>query len=193
MEKTVTKAFGKKNYLLGKDEDGIWYWLTEASWDCDWYWSFGYVRSYTNNEHPERSRDYDSHQHFNRLFLEGPSMCKEMFDNFFIETPLNNNEKWKLLELMQTIYTLKEYSEVVYRGGSHIANNPLQEVIKSQEEYNRINKIVLPQLFEEVYRILEKTSTHRCKYCGGEAKGLEEDILCGECQFLFGHTFYSEL
>lgn len=193
MEKKVSKAFGKKTYLLGKDEDGIWYWLEEATWDCEWYWGFGYVRSYTNNQHPEKSRDLDSHQHFNNLFLKGPKMCKEMFDDFFIETPLNNNEKWKLLELMQTIYTLKEYSEVVYRGGSHISDNPLREVIKSQEEYNRINKIVLPQLFEEVYKILEKTSTHRCKYCGEEAEGLDEDVLCKECRMDFGHTFYSEL
>lgn len=193
MEKKVSQAFGKKNYLLGKDKKGIWYWLEEASWDCEWYWGFGYVRSYTNNEHPGMSRDLETHQHFDSLFLEGPHMCKEMFDNFFVETPLNNNEKWKLLELMKTIYTLKEYGEVVYRGGSHIADNPLKEVIKSQEEYNRINKVVLPQLFEEVYKILGKTSTHCCKYCGKEAKGVEEDVLCGECQSLFGHTLYSEL
>ena len=83
-------------------------------------------------------------------------MCKDMFDEFFNETPLNDSKKWKLLELMKTIYTLKEYSEVVCRGGSNITSNPLREVIKSEEEYNRINKVVLPQLFKEVYKILEE-------------------------------------
>ena len=154
MNKKVCKAFGKKIYLLGKDKEGIWYWLEEASWDCDWYWGFGYVETYTNNKNPERSRDINSHQHFDGLFLKGSKMCKDMFDEFFNETPLNDSEKWKLLELMQTIYTLKEYSEVMYRGGSNITNNPIKEVIKNQEEYKRINKIVLPQLFEEVYKIL---------------------------------------
>lgn len=154
MKKQVKEAFGKKVYLLGADKEGTYYWLEEASWDCDWYWGFGYVETYTNNKCPEESRDIESHQHFDGLFLKGPKMCKDMFDEFFNETPLNDGEKWKLLELMKTIYTLKEYSEVVYRGGSNITSNPLMEVIKSEEEYNRINKTVLPQLFEEVYKIL---------------------------------------
>lgn len=154
MNKKVCKAFGKKTYLLGKDKEGIWYWLEEASWDCDWYWGFGYVETYTNNKNPEMSRDINSHQHFDGLFLKGPKMCKDMFDDFFAETPLNNNEKWKLLELMRTIYTMKEYSEVICRGGSNITNNPAEEVIKNQDEYNRINEIILPKLFEEVYKIL---------------------------------------
>ena len=154
MKKQVKKAFGKNVYLLGADKEGTYYWLEEATWDCGWYWGAGYVETYTNNKYPERSRDIESHQHFDVLFLKGPEMCKDMFDEFFNETPLNDGEKWKLLELMKTIYTLKEYSEVVYRGGSNITSNSLMEAIKSEEEYNRINKTVLPQLFEEVYKIL---------------------------------------
>ena len=154
MKKQVKKAFGKNVYLLGADKEGTYYWLEEATWDCGWYWGAGYVETYTNNKNPDISRDIESHQHFDGLFLKGPKMCKDMFDEFFNETPLNDSEKWKLLELMQTIYTLKEYSNVVYTGGSNISGNPLKEVIKSEEEYNRINKTVLPQLFEEVYKIL---------------------------------------
>ena len=156
MKKQVKKAFGKNVYLLGADKEGTYYWLEEATWDCGWYWGAGYVETYTNNKCPEKSRDISSHQHFGELFLKGPEMCKDMFDEFFNETPLNDSEKWKLLELMETIYTLKKYSELVYIGGSHITDNPLREVIKSQKEYNRINKTVLPQLFEEVYKILEE-------------------------------------
>ena len=37
-------------YLLGRDEEGINYWLEEPSWDCGWYWGFGYVETYTTNE-----------------------------------------------------------------------------------------------------------------------------------------------
>ena len=154
MKKQVKKAFGKNVYLLGADKEGTYSWLEEATWDCGWYWGAGYVETYTNNKCPEKSRDISSHQHFGELFLKGPEMCKDMLDEFFNETPLNDSEKWKLLELMKTIYTLKEYSELVYIGGSHITDNPLREVIKSEEEYNRINKVVLPQLFKEVYKIL---------------------------------------
>lgn len=154
MEKRVSKAFGKKVYLLGVDKDGTYYWLEEASWDCDWYWGFGYIETYTNNKNPNMSRDIDSHQHFDGLFLKCSKMSKDMFDEFFIESTLDEGEKWKLLELMQTFYTMKEYSEVVYRGGSHFTSNPLSEEIKNSDEYNRINKVVLPKLFEEVYKLL---------------------------------------
>ena len=156
MKKQVKKAFGKNVYLLGADREGTYYWLEEATWDCGWYWGAGYVETYTNNKRPDISRDINSHQHFDGLFFNGQKMCKDMFDDFFVETPLNDSEKWKLLELMKTIYTLKKYSEVIHIGGSYVTDNPLKEVIKNQEEYNRINKIVLPQLFEKVYKILSE-------------------------------------
>lgn len=117
MEKKVVKAFGKNNYLLGKNKDGICYWLEEASWDCDWYWGFGYVRTYTNNEHPERSRDINSHQHFDKMFFNKNTMAKDEFDSFIVESPLESREIWKLIELMKTFYIMKDYSDVICRGG----------------------------------------------------------------------------
>ena len=155
MEKQVKKAFGKNVYLLGADKEGTYYWLEEATWDCGWYWGFGYVETYTNNKRPDISRDIISHQHFDGLFFNGDKMCKDMFDDFFTETPLNDSEKLELLELMKTIYNLKEYSDVIYHGGSYITSNPLKELVKNPREYERINKVVLPQLFEKVYKILK--------------------------------------
>ena len=35
--------------------------------------------------------------------------------------------------------------------------------------------------------------THPCKYCGQEAEGDYDDLLCEECREDFGHTMYSEL
>lgn len=43
MEKKVITWHGKEYYLLGKDSEGINYYLKEASWDYDWHWGFGYV------------------------------------------------------------------------------------------------------------------------------------------------------
>ena len=41
MKKEKRHVFGKDIYLLGADEDGIKYWLEEASFDCNWYFGFG--------------------------------------------------------------------------------------------------------------------------------------------------------
>ena len=152
MKKEKKHAFGKNIYLLGADKDGIKYWLESASWDCGWYWGFGYVETYTNNEKPEKSRDIESHQHFDELFLK-----KHIFDGFkelLTETPLENNEIWQLLELMETFYTLSKTADTYHIGGSNITRNILKDKIQSKEEVKRINEKLIPAICEEVYKIL---------------------------------------
>ena len=153
MEKEKRSAFGKEIYLLGSDENGTKYWLEEASWDCDWYWGFGYIETYTNNNCPERSRDINSHEHYDTKILKN-GVCPDDFKKIFKNTPLNNNEIWKLNELMETFYTLKKTSALYYRGSSNITKNDLSSSIKNDDEYKRINKEIMPKLFEEVYKIL---------------------------------------
>ena len=45
IKKETKKVFNKNNYLLGK-RNGVKIWLVEASWDCGWYWGFGYIEEY---------------------------------------------------------------------------------------------------------------------------------------------------
>lgn len=142
MEKYYNKTRG---YLLGIDTDGNKVYLQKPSWDCGWYWGFGYVQSYDK-------KGFSSHQHFNGLFLE-----KDIHGSYlkhFTDLTLDKNEIWTLLELMKTFYILKEYAETVNRGGSHITSNPLKDLIKNDEQYNHINKVVLPKLFEEIHKLL---------------------------------------
>lgn len=156
MKKEKRKAFGKNIYLLGKDKDGIRYWLEEATFDCGWYWGFGYVETYTNNKNPELARDIKSHQHFDTLFLK-----ENIFDSFkklFVETPLTNEEIWQILGYMKEFYTMKEYSELLHCGNhitSKAKNIKLEEnEEENQKEYERINEKILPKLFKKIYNLL---------------------------------------
>lgn len=154
MEKKTDVAFGKRCFLLGADKEGIWHWLEAGKWDCDWYWGFGYVETYTNNKHPGLSRDISSHQHFDRLFFNGPSHGYDNFKSFFLETPLSDKEIWKLCELMKSFYVAREYSDMIHRGGAHYTANPVADKIKNEDEYKRINECVIPAIMAEVYKIL---------------------------------------
>lgn len=154
MKKDVREAFGKEVYLLGSDKNGINYWLEEPKWDCGWYWGCGYVETYTNNKNPEKARDVESHQHFDGLFLNGKQNGYDTYKTFFKEMTVNDKELWTLIEVMKTIYILKETAEVIGRGGSHYTTNPCKDIIINQEEVKRINEIVLPALFNEVKKIL---------------------------------------
>ena len=66
MEKKKSHAFGKDVYLLGTI-NGRYQWLEAPSWDCDWYWGFGYVEEYTRHDKPSASRDIVSHTHVDSL------------------------------------------------------------------------------------------------------------------------------
>ena len=85
MKKQKNHAFGKDIYLLGKDNGDTLYWLEAGSWDCKWYWGFGYVETYTNNNHPSRSRDISSHQHFDSLFLTKTKMVTLHSKSFLLK------------------------------------------------------------------------------------------------------------
>ena len=160
MKKEKRRAFGKEIYLLGKEKNGKKCYLEQASWDCDWYWGFGYVETYTNDRSPENSKDIERHRHFNGLFLD-----KNIFDSFkdfFEETPLTDDEIWELLGYMEEFYTLKKYAEILH-SGNHItskAQNIKEEKNETEniKEYNRINQILLPELFKKIYKLLSENN-----------------------------------
>ena len=155
MEKKTSKAFGKKVWLLGKDKDGINYWLEEPSWDCGWYYGFGFVESYEDNKSPDKAKDIDSHQHFDSLFLNGPKCSKDMFKEFFVETPLSDDEIWELVDYMQTFYTLKSVAELFKHGYSWQTSKAKIDQLQSDEQNDLVNKVWLPEVFKRIEKLFE--------------------------------------
>ena len=154
MEKKTTYAFGKKIFLLGKGQEGRFRWLEAPSWDCGWYWGFGYVESYTNNADPKHSKDIYEHTHFDSLFFNGPKNGYDLFKEFFVETPFTDSEIWQLLELFKTAYTLKEAARTFHLGGSNYTTNKCKAILKNQEMEDKINKEMFPKIFAEIDNIV---------------------------------------
>lgn len=155
MKKKCQKFFGKYVYLLGEDKYGIKYWMEEATWNCNWYYGGGYVETYTKNINPEYAIDINSHQHFDELFLNNSNCAFDNFKKFFTETPFSDSEIWKIVELMNSFYIAKNYSDMLHRGGTNYTSNPTKDTIKNDSEYNRINKEVIPKIMNELYKILK--------------------------------------
>ena len=167
MEKQTSKAFGKKVYLLGKNEQGKLVWLEEASWDCGWNWGFGYIEIYTNNKRPDLARDINSHSHWSGLigkqeYYDHAKQCFRMGSDYIhhlndnpdmVETTLTDKESWELADLMNTFYTLRDTAGLFHSGNSHLTSvSGLDLKNEQQEEY--INKELLPKVFNRVYEIL---------------------------------------
>lgn len=158
VKKWVINKFGHTCYFLGRDKYGKNYFLQNAKFDCGWYWGGGYVETYTNNKNPERAKDIEMHTHFDSLFFNNPR--KNAFNGFkeyFPETPFTDSEIWKICELMKAFYIARNYSDMLYTGGAHYTSNPAAEIIKSEIEYKRINETVIPEIMNELYKILGNT------------------------------------
>lgn len=156
LKKYKTHAFGKDVYFLGS-VDGDNYYMEAPSWDCEWYWGFGYVETYTNKNRPDLARDISSHQHFKGLWLKkhGDKYRHKLSDWNGFETPLTEKEQWALSDLMQQFYALKEAAEIIGRGSAHIRGHPLCESgIQDKGLAERINKELLPLVFKAVLAIL---------------------------------------
>ena len=116
LKKKVTKDMnGTPVYLLGADKKGVYYWLEEPSFDCGWYWGFGYIETYTNNKHPEISEDINSHT-FATHFYE------EWVTDRLVVTTFSDEEKWALCELFDDFYFLRELAEAQYWEDGRLGN-----------------------------------------------------------------------
>jgi len=163
LPKTKTQAFfpnGKDVYLIGRDQYRELIWLEAAEWSCGWYWSFGNVEVYTNQANPIFAKDITSHSHWKGFLNKEDSDGKYLhhINQVLKETVLSESESWKLSDLMQSFYTLQECAEVTGRGGSHLTTTDNPEAIKDKDMAERINKVLLPALFQEVYKILTPTT-----------------------------------
>jgi hypothetical protein len=145
--------------LLGQ-KDGENIYLSPPSWDCGWYWGFGYLGNKNCHYHVdglEKIETYDFEKSVRLYeFVNLYDGFKKHFGNSFIVK--REKDIWTLAELFKTFYNLKETAEILGRGGSHLTSNPCKDLIINKDETERINNIVLPQIFEEIYKILYRNA-----------------------------------
>ena len=140
--------------LIGKkDNENIY--LSAPSWDCGWYWGFGYLGNKNNHYHVDgltKHQEYNTDKKcFEYSFFNLYDGFKKHFGTSLI---LRDSQLWTVCELFSTFYSLKECAEVLNRGGSQLTSNPCKDIIINNDEVKRINDIVLPAIFEAIYKIL---------------------------------------
>ncbi len=152
--------FTKKIYFGKLKDSNERIYLSAPSWDCDWYWGFGYLGN--ANCHFRLSGYQTKNHHFTlkddsfKFITEhrNKNMYNCLLEDYNLNPKIKDN-LWVFCELIQTFYALKETTEVLGKGGSHYTNNPIKELILNKDEVARINKTVLPALFDSLYEILK--------------------------------------
>jgi len=153
-KQTLNKIVTGKKYLLGSGTDGTHYDLLAPSWDCGWYWGFGYVQSKGSHEHipgflgeqvyyekGERKESYYIHN-----IYDSPRLEKVTF---------TEKEGWQLSELFKQFYLLKNMAEFCHRSkpNCHITTSPVDH--GNMSGWNQhINNVMIPKITAEVLRIL---------------------------------------
>lgn len=166
LKKQKTTAFRKDIYLLGMDSEGQNYWLEAPSWDCGWYWGFGYVETYTNNEKPHLSKDINSHEHISGFmgeqqeynfdkgcFVKGEYVHNLIDSKRFAATTFNKKGSWELSELFNQFYFLQKAAEN-FKNGKCYTSNAAINTWEKPELVKEINEQLIPQVTARILEIL---------------------------------------
>lgn len=135
MKKQKSHAFGKDIYLLGKDRNGDLCWLEAPSWDCGWYWGFGYVEIYTWQKRPDLSKDITCHIHIDGILDKHKSL-----NLYFSDTTFTKKEGDRLDYLFTEFYQLKEQASRTHKIAPEIAKE--------------VNEVKIPFITDEIIKIL---------------------------------------
>lgn len=131
----------KKIFLGTRKSDNARIYLSAPSWECGWYWGFGYL-----------GNKYE-HYHLNG-YANGRNI--NMYDALqtdYILNPEIAHSLWKFCELVLSAYRAKKAAEFLGRGGAHITTNVCKDIILNKEESDRLNVVVLPAIFDALYVI----------------------------------------
>jgi len=131
---------------LGDSGEGVF--LEKHSWDCGWYWGFGYLESRHSYFHFENVIPNESGKNFLTFDLN----YKERID---LDSKLDG---WVLMELFAQAYALKHAAELYYMGHAGIGDAKGLGIRKDREKAKEINselEAVLDNIWKYVVESLE--------------------------------------
>lgn len=145
----------ERGYYLGITKQGDKAYLVKPSWDCGWYWGFGYIQSYTPYHY-----DWSSHEHWDTLTKDGFSF--DIIKDHFKDLTLSDNDLYTLCDYMKSYYTLRRMADLTHCGDSFItaAARDLAD-FKNDEINTKINQEALPKLFKAVDTLFKEASEHK--------------------------------
>lgn len=141
----LVSALPAKLYIGNHDGERIY--LSRPSFDCEWYWGFGYIGNRNCHYHLDGIGKSENINFYDALLAH--------FGDSFI---VKGQDVWKFAEVVRTIYTLKKSAELFHTGGAHYTTNPAADTLKKSDWETEINDVLIPRQIAELYKILLKTA-----------------------------------
>jgi hypothetical protein len=128
-----------KIYLGTIGNDKIY--LSKHSWDCNWYWSFGYIGNKNLHFHIESLINYRYMKDCSiPLAKKVTSSNFTNIDTIFSETWLTQANWWILRDLFIQAYALKKVAELYRYGGHQTTKLGITDIIRNEVMESFINK-----------------------------------------------------
>lgn len=154
LKKQIVHVFGKTYYLIGKDEAGVKWYMQKPTWDCGWYWGFGYLDSFTNGIRPEKSKDILGHMHLSSLMDEFKGNGFDALKHYFPECALTDDELFEFIDYIKSGYTLRDVAELFERGHSNYTEKAKVDSSVKPDWAKEINEKMIPAINRKLDELL---------------------------------------
>lgn len=135
-----------KDFRIGV-MDGRGIMLRVPSFDCGWYWGFGYLGNRDCHFHLDHLDSVDSK-------LANKNLYAQLIGLFGDSLTIPREKLWTFCEIVETVYALKQAAEVFGRGGSHYNQNPDKDALTVPEYVRHINDELIPMQIRSLWVLL---------------------------------------
>lgn len=149
-----------KIYFGTRKDDNSQIYIDKPTFDCGWYWSFGYLGNKNCHYHLKayQEKDIVYIDKFDKLHIltENRNVC--MRDALLQDYELNPKIEanlWQFCELALTIYALKESAEIFHRGGSYMTTNPGKTMLKNDSLYLEFVSVLIPSQCQLLWDLIQ--------------------------------------
>ncbi len=156
----IKEIKGPEKIMLGvRKDDGSTIYFSKPTFDCGWYWGFGYLGNKNCHYHIE------SYQSKSVLFekkeggfyhgTEKRNICihDALLADYGLAPKIKDN-LWTFCELVLTIYALKKTADIYHIGGSHMTINPGAKTLINKERYDWLVFDAIPKQIQLLWDLI---------------------------------------
>ena len=133
--------------------------MDKPTFDCNRYWSFGYLGNTQCHYHLESYQKNDIVLYTKNKALKSVTENRNisMRDALLEDYDLSANIKSNLLvfcELSLSIYTLKKAADLFHTGGANMTTNPSHDLLKDSDMYTKLVNVLIPEQCQKLWDLI---------------------------------------
>lgn len=163
-----------EKYLIGVDKEGNFVYIEKSKWDCNWYWSGGYVEQGSLDTYEDAERRAEEDDEISYYWQQA------IEHNGYTDSLEDFTELWvsEYAERLDTLEEIDDKSYIEWHSHSHfdgeyLKNTKYVDEVFSITKFNRENWWRLRELYKQFYSIRKCAEVFH--YGGGQSSVKDEE------------------